>query len=139
MIEVHQETVEKRDCRKGKVLVETPMFEVIRKRSSILIQGEFFPVNVVEEGVDLLLRQFSQSEWNLDYRCIQSENARTEVASGKSPDECVDEDGETSEWCDSVSLEERNEDLNWDYVPETSLNEVLDDVHEETQKDKLIN
>lgn len=48
VIEVHTDTVERRDCRKGMVLLETPVSELIRKRSSILIHGEFFPVNLVE-------------------------------------------------------------------------------------------
>ena len=50
-VKVHVDTVKRKDVRFGRVLVNTPMFEVIRKKSSILINGNLYPINLVEEIV----------------------------------------------------------------------------------------
>lgn len=100
--------------------MEMLMFEVIRKKTSILIGGEFFPVNLVEEWIE---------EIKADRVGRESEDAVTklnneELFSGKSSDEELDEEDDSSCWSEEDSSEKLNEFVNWEYVPETPINEL---------------
>lgn len=116
-IEVHKNTIEKKDFRKGRVLVETPMFEIIRKRSSVLIQGEFYPINLVEEWADELLLEHGQAASREKVKAANPSNFQQEdMSSGNSSEECFDED----------SALEKNDMLEWETVPETPVHDRLE-------------
>lgn len=125
VIEVHKNVTERKDFRKGDVLIETPMFEVIRKRSSINIEGEFYPVHLVEEiGIKVDWSQ-SQNENR------KQERVNIEMEKGRTSDDCLDEDDDSSAWSEQDSMEEKTEGSEWDYVPETPLQEITEKMDEE--------
>lgn len=100
------------------------------------MQGEFYPVNLVDE---IAIEE--------DKCCIQdgaqtrrigrgSLLGRLDMFSGKSSDECIDEDDETSYWSNDESFAERIKNFNWETVPETPLYEIRDDSKKGEQMDE---
>lgn len=110
VIEIHKDTVERTGLRQGRVLIETPYFDVIIKESSIMIKGEVFRVHLVEEmfcqGIDdpvHLIRKASRSR--IPNNGIRSDSKKSDFYSGRSSDECVDDsDDKDSHWSNDENL-----------------------------------
>lgn len=107
VVEVHQITEGIKDFRKGMVLINTPKFEVIRRKASVRIAGETYGVNVVEEIHPFDFNMvWGSSRWN-EAKETNLQNTETgrrngDFFSGYSSDEYEEEEeNEISDWDDA--------------------------------------
>lgn len=115
------------------MLVETPIFDVIRKKTSVLVRGEFYPVHLVEEfsaippgPVSVKLPRKKRSGTH------RIKSIRDDFFSGRSSEDCSDGRVESGWSSEDDLLMANSEELNWEVVPETRVNELLaGDVEEE--------
>lgn len=108
------------------------MFELIRKRTLILVHGEFFQLNLVEEVISSNGKNMGQLEYEMKDSKGRSKENILEREEGNSSNDYIDEDDDSSEWSESkLKDDEGDAETSWDFVPETPLENETNEMEEE--------